>query len=205
MRVARKLVLVAVMAGTAVAMSASVASAHVSVRAEPSADCAPCLVTADSVVNAGGFTGTAIIAMVNGIEINTGVCEDEFDASISENGLGTISNQELHGGATCAKKPCGATTAESGNGTAWPVEIRETAQGSGQFRAEVRFCVRPDSSGVDTICHLNEILVTEANHMMVFDVPHTPCENTGPPNPTLEVLGRWEVNGSGLELNHGAP
>jgi hypothetical protein len=204
MRLARKLMTVAVMAAAAVVISASVASAHVSVRAEPSADCNPCLVTADSIVNAGGFTGTAIIAMVGGMEINAFVCDDEFDIAFNENGLGTISNQQLHNGAPCAKSPCGATTAESGDGTLWPVEIRETAQGSGQFRAEVRFCIRPAASGIETVCHLNDIIVTETNHMAIFDAPHTPCENTVAPNPILEVLGRWELNGSGLELDHGA-
>jgi hypothetical protein len=203
MRLTRKLTLGAIMTAAAVAMSGPSASAHVSVRAEPSEDCTPCNVTADSILNAGGFVGTRIIAMIGGMEINAGICDDEFNVAINENGTSNISNQQLHGGATCAKRPCNSTSAEAGNGVSWPLEIYETASGSGQFRAEVTFCFTPNGLG-NTICHLNDILVTEANHMIVFDSPHIACENTVPPDPILEITGRWEVNGSGIELNHGA-
>jgi hypothetical protein len=203
MRLAPKLVLIAMMAATVVALSTLPASAHVSIRDEPgNADCSPCTVTADSVLNAGSVTGTAFIIMAGGMEISAGVCDDEFNASINENGVGTIFNQQLHGGATCAKKPCGAPSAEAGIGTAWPLEIRETADGSGQFRAEISFCFVTDL-GSTAICHLTDITVTEVNHMTVFDAPHIACENSVAPNPVIEVLARWELNGSNLELNHG--
>jgi hypothetical protein len=203
MHLTRTHILIAVTTAAAVMMSASVASAHVSLRAEPSADCNPCNVTADSIINAGGFVGTTILTMIGGMEVNTGICDDEFNVSINENGMGTMSGVQLHGGATCGKRPCGSTTAESGDGTPWPVEIYETGNGSGEFRAEILLCVVP-SSGSASTCHLNDLIVTEINHMIVLDAPHTPCENTMAPNPVIEGLGRWELNGSGFELNHGA-
>lgn len=197
MRHMRKLTLLVVTTAAAIALSASSASAHISITDEANggADCDPCFVSLDSVGNAESFTGTRITLIFMGMPLVLGTCVDELDLEVYEDGTGHITNQRLHGGSSCARRPCNSTGPETGDGSEWPFEAYETE--FGDFLAEMTLCIT--LGGGTLTCHLDGISGNENIHTYQLNVHEAPCEA---PNSNIRVTASWQAT-PGVEVDHG--
>jgi hypothetical protein len=168
-------------------MAASSASAQeVEISNEPTEE--HCSVALENcIIETHGEDPTAIIRHFNGVEQPTGVCNDEFDAVLDEDGEGYMQNQQIHG-SSCFKRPCDASAPEAGNGQTWPIHIEEE---DGNLFLHVRFCIESDAApGVDQFCSLEIPFVETETHHYELTAVDLPCAEAvgGARN---ELTGHW--------------
>jgi hypothetical protein len=181
MRIARKLLLLTIMALAAMALAATNASATnpITVVQEPSgALCNPCYVHA---------TGEATLEAFHAFRVST--CEDEFLATLNAVGTGTIHHfiNTDHAGMPCTRENCHAHAPED----EWPILSSEET-GPNEGRMVVRFCLQTRSNTAQFVhCNANVHVAEEAsgNHHYIFNV-NQECNAAGTP---VEVQGRWET------------
>jgi hypothetical protein len=179
MRIARKLMLLAVVAVAAMAFTASSASA-VGVNDEASGE--PC--SAVSNTHHGDGTGGCQIhaTSVTPIELATSLgmilCDNEFEARVDGAGEGYIYGQTLTNCQGGTVVPC----AESGVVDNWVVHL------NAEDSMEATFCVTAFGF-INVTCHLPSVTVAQAAHDDVtFSVSHTQkCEGSS----TQSVEGTW--------------
>jgi hypothetical protein len=196
MRIARKLALLLAMAFAAMALAASGASAQeaVEVEHEGGAHCDisanPCEVTAH---------GESHLSVFGFIVSN---CEDEFTASIGEDGTGHITSATLvdhSDGGDCTRIPCNGV-GESPAEVEWDIDnTRETAVDTGVM--DVNFCLDAagNPNGVGTHCNAPiTVRETTGTHNYTF--------STGFNCPSgVRVEGTWTAEGTPIEIEHDVP
>jgi hypothetical protein len=211
MRIARKLMLLALMVMTVMALSTPTASA-VGVELtdeETGIHCgiisSSCLVEAHS--ESSGWTITA--HLLNGVEVVALTCQDEFIASVGEDGEGALINQVLSG-ATCPNKPCEATSQSSGDGDPWPVHFNEVDVGV--FQMHMVFCLEPAAGGGSgRNCEITVDINDNGSHHYEFLAVDAVCGGTPPPAGVraVEVDGHWLTEEhttsahTNVEISHG--
>jgi hypothetical protein len=205
MRVACKLMLLAVMAIAAIAMTAGTASAQVELTVEGTSDhCGAVEVglhsaSGDCEIHASS-TGDVILRAFGSVQSR---CLYEFTGYVDENGSGAITDQILGPPeiGTCSMQPC----AEVGLGQdVWPIQVSEGA--SGHLRLEMTACFTSPFGTI--VCHLPDIFVEaggdhsahlQTGREMTAGRP-TPaaCSN----NPSLAFQGEWASEHSNVEVTH---
>jgi len=182
MRIARKLILLALMAMAAMAFAASSASAQIEVSQEGGAHCP----AAGCVVHA---TSEAEVDLELFGEVLTS-CLNEFEANIGEDGVGEIYSQTLTG-PLCAAEPCETV---AGSPDPWPIVGDETAGVETLFAT---FCVDIHSVGLQTLCANAPINIVSVGHAQEFSANAAVCEN----DPFTHVTGHWNTE---TDENHGS-
>ena len=181
MRIARKILLLTVMAFAAMALAATAASANpVTVIDEHSAvgaECDPCDIH---------VVGEAVItALPSGVPVSS--CEDEFEGEINADGSGTIEWIGAPHGAAPGCNVVNCTNAATGpdpySEWHWPISNMEETAGS--VSAMVRFCLRAGAGELH--CDAPVDIADAGGHHYVFST-HVLC-GAG----TREVEGEWEV------------
>jgi hypothetical protein len=156
MRFSRKLVLMAAMVISALAMTASSASA-VEVKNEESGNhCGPC-----NVLVAGE---TQLVVHSGGMEQTVSNCTNTLNGEIYEDGSGHITNIGLSGGSACVSVEC-RTPTPAGTDDEWPVNVD-----AGTIAAE--FCLY-NSSLQKTYCDAEGTFAAEPgenhNYLVTLD------------------------------------
>jgi hypothetical protein len=200
MRFARKLVLLAVMALAALALSASTAMAQedVEIQTEPGGDhCSePCQIHVTSVTpsSLGAFVGETQVQVISS-------CTDEFLATLDEDGEGFIHTYENNkgqiGGEACTRQNCDDAGDDESE---WDTHLSEAA---GAGNANVRFCLETAPGAANVHCTAN-IAITEdvsVTHRYVFNAVNEHC---GFVSPGVEVRlnGQWATENTSWELVH---
>jgi hypothetical protein len=188
MHLARKLVLLAMTAVAAMALSAASASA-LTVTDESGTHCPP--VPAASHGAASG--GCVIDALSEGTirlenPFGGSLCTNNFTGRVDEDGNGYIVNQTL-GGTGCNLVPC----AEAAGKDVWPVNL------TSETTMEADFCVT--AFGFLTVqCHLPNVQVNliDHNNAEFSTIGDQDCEN-----PNFGVEGHWTATApGGVEILH---
>lgn len=125
-------------------------------------------------------------------------CSNQFDANVGVDGDGYIHDQQLSG-ANCGVVPCDEATGEA---LPWEFEVGESPIGSNTETLQTTFCIRsasaePGDSG--TSCEIGVALADAGDHEYQLSADEAPCLNLGG---AVEVSGTWEIEGTGLELEH---
>ncbi len=181
MRIALKLLLLAMMATAAMAFTASTAVAQeteveVVDEANDHAPCDPC--------NLHDEGESHIFSLVAGAEVST--CEDEFNATISHDGTGEITwSGTAHGAPGCL--PINCIDGEEH----WPIISPIGEVGGEVEHFTVRFCLRNAPTGVESHCD-GEVTIerTEIGH--VYELHATIVDTTNCPGRRIEVHGFTE-------------
>jgi hypothetical protein len=194
MRLARKLFLLLAMALTALAMSATTASADtpVEVHDETGTHCGdpdPCEihVVGESLLHVTGVP-TFVVSQ----------CEDEFVAEIYEDGTGHITDLTgiNHNAQACATVQCNGV-GESPDEIEWEFTTEET--GPEQEELQTRFCLdaRDDPDAIGNHCDADVRIEEDplVDHQYTFHL-NEPCPNG------LTVVGEWDIEGSPIEIEH---
>ncbi len=165
MRLVRTFALIAVVAVTAVGVTATAAHAQME-PAEVSQEqltgnehCNPCTV---HIIGESAWTIELFGEVVT-------VCNIELDMEVNENGSGEFVNQALTG-SNCGLQPC--------DDTHWPIETWEA--GPDDFRLEYQFCVSSPLFGV-VDCHLEGVFIDRDpvdSHLIEFTTDAEQCEET---------------------------
>ena len=193
MRSLRKLLLLAVMAGAVLAVTAPSASAlEVAREAAPGAHCpaitGPVSHTPHNLSGSGGVGGCPIRAVSEApVELGSGpimiLCDNAFEARINEAGVGYIYDQSLTNCAPNEVVPCEEPLQAQVD--VWPVRL------TSETSMEAQFCVDVHIGGsvIRVECHLNPIAITESpTHRYEFATTgHQACE--APVGATVE--GHW--------------
>jgi hypothetical protein len=156
MRIARKLMLLALTAMAAMALAASTASAQTVEVVQEDAANAHCTAVPNSTSGGCVIRGVGEIALVGhifGIEATASDCNVNFEARIDEDGEGYAYSAAYTGDAThnCTRTPCGLP---------WRIHGEETNPGEA---LTVEFCARP-SSGSDNRCLTNVPISDTGDH-----------------------------------------
>jgi hypothetical protein len=200
MRFARKLVLLAAMALAALALTATSASAQepIEIQTELGEHCGGICdlhVVGTAPSNLSAYFGGTPVAVISS-------CNDEFVASLDENGVGYIHTYEndAAASATCTRVNCASETESE-----WPTRLEEF--GPGDERAHVVFCLSPETDpSTETHCEV-EIDIDAPDplnpHHYLFNAVNEHCGFV-PNNPNLEVRlnGQWESENTDWELVH---
>lgn len=191
MRIARKLMLLAMMAIAATAFMASSASAEIglpdaveitdedlgthcgAVTPTPNGATGGCFLHADS------ETGTLVSLELFGEALTE--CTNSFDARINEDGHGYIYNQVFGGGAPCVAVPCNAVTGPGFR--PWEVAVQEPRPGVEHLIAN--FCVVV--GGVQIDCTIEVGMHIHSHSEVEFFANQSPCFE----DDTLHVTGHW--------------
>jgi hypothetical protein len=197
MRLARKLFLLTAMAVTALAMTASSASAQIEVSNEITTEhCSAVSLMPNHIVEGGCHIDFVSpegenIPLHAYIPAKTTIsdCEVELEGQVGENGEGYVTEAILHDPHPGALAPCTRTACDEADHKMrpWPFHIRE--HGPGNEEVEATFCLRdndPDlpegTQGIQCEVHLE--FTDLGNHQ--YEIGHateTFCENNAP-NPT---------------------
>jgi hypothetical protein len=204
MRIARKLILLAIMA---MALSATTASAQVELTDEETG--LHCGVASSSCLVEIGGSYWITLHLTNGVEVTAGNCSDYLVASVGEDGEGFFTVQTIIG-AFCPNKPCEATSQTAGNGDPWPLHLDELDPGV--FTLHAVFCYEPAAGGgAQRNCEIVLSVDDWGDHFYVFNAFDETCAGTPPPTGVraIEMDGLWstrEPNFSGhtdVEITHG--
>ena len=177
MRIARKIMLLAVMALAAMALAAASASAQetaVEVDHEPSgANCDPCDIHIE---------GESRITTESGIPVSR--CQDEFEGVLFHNGTGEIT---WNGVSDVVSPACNTTNCTITPGEDhWPINgLGEPAAGAEHIT--VHFCLQPLGSMTEIHCEAEVDIVNDGLHDYEFNLPPTECA------PNRLVSGEWEI------------
>ncbi len=215
MRLARKLVLTAAMALTAMAMTAGTASAQeesVAVFSEPSGTaCSTATGNCDHHVSGSSVLTTHVF----GSESQASACNDEFVARLGPNGTGTIPTYTNNAPTfPCTRVNCNGVGELAAEPT-WPVTNTGEYTAAGQTldgHLTVRFCLdlptAPNDTGVH--CTVEIDFDATATHRYRFTAVNEHCP-LGIPGVEAELDGTWNTEvtpGSGqehIEIVHTAP
>jgi hypothetical protein len=156
MRLARKLFLLAAMAITALALTATAANAQVEVLEEDGGHCPPVVVDVHLV--SGGcdieYRSEAhipLVAYVSGNPVIVSNCRVHLSARVGETGAGYVnaalfSNEDPPTNPPCTRAPCDELGRFGfSEMIPWPLHIEENA--AGQESIEAEFCLRTIASG----------------------------------------------------------
>jgi hypothetical protein len=217
MRIARKLMLLAMLAVAAAAVAAPSAFAQneplahnqtprlIVAQEVHAATDVPCPAVTPSpapnptpLVTAGGcrfhVVGTAITFAVHdaaGNEILVFTCNWEFDVRVDSAGEGYISHQEFTQGAagTCTRRACGQVTPPTSEGRAFSFFMQET-EPAPRERAVVLFCTEPIGAAGASHCEVTIPLTQPALHRYTFTA------NDASGHPPAVGIPRCELNGT---------
>jgi hypothetical protein len=178
----------------AVMLTASSASAQVSVTKEPGGlPCGTPLVSSHEA--SGGCEVHVVSTELVDLEVfgaTVSRCNNEFEAQLGSTGSGWLTHQTLTG-AECAVVPC----AEAGGGvTPWPAQLAEL--GASLFLT-VTFCVQGSQT---TNCTVTVPAILNAHTGLSFsgESPELNCAGTGG---LVQVHGNWTTEANpGVEISH---
>ena len=204
MRSSSKPLMLAVMAIVAT-FAASSASAQVEVSAEDDGHCSPtCEIHVISAGTVGLYVGLLSAANEPAIGSAQSICNNEFDASVGEDGSVEITNQVLFG-ASCGLAPC----PNASDPDHWPGLIEEPSAGAEHL--VVTFCVVSNTL-ILIQCDLEVEISTTPPHDYELHTDPTgngraECLN----NPVATfmgfpvyagVQGTWHIESTPIEISH---
>jgi hypothetical protein len=199
MRIARKMLLLALTAMAAMAMAASTASAQtVEITNEATGTHCGAVTLTGHTVSGGCLLHAASTSdvVLEAFGSVSSVCANEFTGRTHEDGGGYLFNQTLTG-PDCDTAPC---TEAGGVKRPWPATISE--EGPGALTLEANFCVRAHLSifEFDVQCELHVDVTVDGHDGATFgSEPERACENTS----DFGVAGDWALEpNQGLELAH---
>jgi hypothetical protein len=185
MRIARKLLLLAMMAIAAMAFTASTAVAQeeteveVVDEADDHAPCNPC--------NLHARGESHIFSLVAGAEVST--CEDEFNGKVYHGGGGEIEWT----GAVHGAPGCNTTNCQAGDEDHWPIISPITEVGGEVEHFDVRFCLRSIASGAESHCE-GEVTIERTETRHVYELHATIVDTTNCLGRRIEVHATTEYN-----------
>jgi hypothetical protein len=199
MQLSHKLMLLAMTTIAALALAATTASAQepIEIQDELGAHCGNIcdlhLVGTGPTSWAAYFGGTPVAVITS--------CNDEFVASLDENGVGFIHTYENDAATSpsCIRVNCASEEGE------WPTRLEEHAPGD--ERAHFEFCLSPENDPTtETHCEMEIDIDTPDPldpHHYLFNALNEHCGFV-PNNPNLEVRlnGQWESENADWELVH---
>ena len=197
MRIARKLLLLALTATAAMALAASTASATISVNAEPGGAC-PAVSNVSHVVTGGCHVnfisegGVSLNAHIPGLgEILQSRCTLDVEARFGPDGEGWVNRATLNTlDPGCARRTCDELPMTF---RPWRVHIRETAAATEQIR--ITFCRRtiPQGEGAaGQLCTLNLPFTATATHR--YRITASPAQRCAE-IPVLSLTGDFSTQG----------
>jgi hypothetical protein len=207
MRLARKLLLLSMMALVALGLMAASATAqgvtvleeeaegnHACATLEPAAETSPTPLAQDVsggchvVFNSEPGTNVPLIAHTAGGPVEQSNCEISLEARVDSDGEGYVTGFTFDpphppSAVACTRTPCDNSNAEQ---LVWPIHIRET---DGVERIEATFCLRsaaaaPGTAGIS--CHVNVPWNSEGGHAYEADLD-VACDNA--PFTFIEIEG----------------
>jgi hypothetical protein len=217
MRLARRLVPLAVTATAAAAAAIALATPSafaqteplthhagldITVSAEAGTSCPAVSINAARTVASGGCVvhgggpNIVLLAHVFGVESIQFLCNWEFDLRIDADGEGFFTHQELTQGTQgiCNRRPCGSLA--TGEGRPWGAHSRETGAVAPTEVLTLLFCIEGFDSGppvthqVDaTHCEVSMPMIETANHRYSFGSTTTDANGHGTAGFRCELRG----------------